>query len=152
YDVLEGADEGPVTTRAQPGTFRSRSGDRYGWLTLRTAWSPALWAESTLSYGDLSATRTGSSSDVTEVSDARDTTIVGLKQWLTWVAARQTLKWCFDVKRLRARYRYQATFTDPSAAARDVEAEPGGTERGVYVSDQLRLGARWRAELGLRWD
>jgi hypothetical protein len=141
-DEAEGkAPDDFINTVTQAGTFKSRHTNRYGWLTAKRAWSPALFSQLMISRGHFTIDRVGSSPRVAAVHDARSVDIVGIKNDWLLQSRRHFLKAGLDYKHVQASYRYGA-----------LQRSPKGADVGVYAADRVRVSPRLSVELGMRWD
>lgn len=134
-------------------TARARSG--YAWLNLDSAWTPRLYSRTLLSFGQITAERSGSSrSDLegaTTVRDVRSFDVHGIRQdWSYRASDSVLLKIGVEAKRVGATYDYSAGFRD--GAGREVSVAPSGDETGAFLSGRFRVLAPLTAEVGLRWD
>ena len=136
------------------------------WLNLRSSWSPRWYSQSVVyaSQGDRSRKGTVNTfRNLASVRDDRTFDTAGLKQdWSVNLSPNHLVRFGFDLKNVGASYDYsgQASVVDPFL--RDLSPEPvrntvfqlspSGTETSLYVSERMKLGAHWAAELGLRWD
>jgi TonB dependent receptor-like, beta-barrel/Carboxypeptidase regulatory-like domain/TonB-dependent Receptor Plug Domain len=146
---------------------RSEVDGEQTWLVLDSEWTPALSSRTWAYAADFRSLRTEDVADVDEivgrVRDGRTLQTTGVKQtWRYQPAERHLLAAGFEAERLDARFDYAsetqwfgllATLdgaAPPAPQALAVDAE--GESAGAFVSDRIRLGERWVAELGLRWD
>ena len=150
-------------------TYNTRYGNSYGWLTLRSALSSRLFAQSTISYGRLTRDRAGidylghQGDRNFTAADERDVDVIGLKQdWSLDVHNRWYMKWGVDLKDASARYDYRSTKrigyrveggglqvrVDTTVA----DLNPSGRRLGAYLSNRFRVLPPLTAEIGLRFD
>ena len=137
----------------------------YGWLNLRTAWSPQLFSQSVASWSHLRQHRNGdleTNSELGHAEDRRSFDIAGLKQdWtLERPEIRQFFKAGFDWKHFRARYDYSmdATTIEPlllftgNAAhrTRNLSISPAGNSLAFYAADRIRVAKSLAVEAGAR--
>lgn len=127
--------------------YRSRSS--YVWLRALQAWSPEMYSETVLSAGRLDRSREGISEpedEIVAVSDERAVDLLGLRQDWTWeISGSQLLRAGFDVRRLKAEYRY-------ARSAVSSRLDPAGTSGGIYLAHRARLSPDFATEVGVRWD
>jgi TonB dependent receptor-like, beta-barrel/Carboxypeptidase regulatory-like domain len=145
---------------------RSQTNSEQTWLVLDSEWTPALssrtWAYST----DFRSFRLENVADVEEfvgqVRDGRSLRATGVKQaWRYQPSERHLLAAGFEAERLDARFDYAsaaqwfgllATLGGAAPPPRELALDAKGSSVGAFVSDRIRFGERWIAELGLRWD
>lgn len=148
-------------------SVNAESATRYGWLTLKSAWSPRLYSRTLLSVGRIQSQRAGRIAEGAEllatVRDGRAFDVIGFAQdWTLRPAERLLVKWGLGAKWLDANYEYVSRAADPTVppgggaaiepAHRDIVLDPYGRQFGAYVSGQFRPAAPLRFEIGLRWD
>lgn len=147
--------------------FRTRYGNRYGWLTHSALLGPSLFVETRGSWTRIRQDRRGFEVDPQtghlELSDQRQ----------VWVAAvghdgearlspRHELEWGFETRWLDVDYDYASDFdlTDPLAAIRDRPAKGSlrfdrrldGRQYGAYLADLFRPLPSLGVEVGVRFD
>lgn len=144
-------------------------GNSYGWLNLKSFFTPRLFAQTILAVGHGRHDRRGLalSGDLQRVdftvSDSREFDLYELKQNWSWeLSDRHYLKWGMDLKRLKAGYDYSSTkhrlfwLSADSVVTRTdsiaVDVEPAGNKLGFYAADRLRIVRSLTAEIGLRYD
>ncbi len=146
-------------------------GNTYGWLSLKSAFSPELFARTVLAAGRITQRRDGTAftGDTREslldftVDDRSDFNFFELKQDGNWeVSERHFLKAGADIKRLTADYDYLSEQNRFERVSQDsfridvdttrVEKSPSGVEFDVYAADRFRLLPPLTVELGLRYD
>lgn len=141
-------------------------GDRYAWLNVRGSLSPRLFAQSVLSYGNLSRHRDGHFVDdngiqTGQLVDRRDARVISLKNDATLeLSARNLLKFGATARRASARYDYDGSSSvqlagfrlgaPPFRVDRSVHVRPSGSELAAYVADRVRLSEQVVIEAGLR--
>lgn len=137
----------------------------YLWLTHRTTFGDTWLVETTASVSEIGRDRQGGDAaedERFEVSDDRDTRVLGLAQDWTWQVGRShTLEWGFTARRYDTRYDYLNDFErdeldfqvpqSPEPVPR-FEGDFRGEHLGVYVSDRFSPLNRLTVELGLRTD
>jgi TonB-dependent receptor-like protein/carboxypeptidase family protein len=143
------------------------SGTRYGWLTLKSLWSPRLYSRSLVSVGRLQSRRDGRIEEdnglMASVRDGRAFDVLGFAQdWTYRPAERLLLKWGLGGKWLDADYSYVSRSTAPAGSSgggaalapsdRDVLLDPSGRQSGAYLSGQFMPARPLRLEIGFRWD
>ncbi len=138
---------------------------RYGWISLKTAWSSRLYSDTILSAGRTERERSGwidYSYQAGVVDDRRDFDVLALRQdWSLAVPDRHALAWGFDLRRGKATYDYSSfnmirdpimTGGETEVTVRDYLLFPEGDTYGLYATDRIRLLDRVVVEVGLRWD
>jgi outer membrane receptor protein involved in Fe transport len=138
---------------------------RYGWIGVKTAWSPDLYSDTILSAGQTERERSGwidYSYQAGIVDDRRDFEFLALRQdWSLDLSDRHALTWGFDVRRVKSTYDYTSLgmIRDPvmtggevAVTERDYLLFPEGDTYGLFVADRFRLLDRLVVEAGLRWD
>jgi outer membrane cobalamin receptor len=138
---------------------------RYGWIGVKTAWSPDLYSDTILSAGQTERERSGwidYSYQAGIVDDRRDFEFLALRQdWSLDLSDRHALTWGFDVRRVKSTYDYTSLgmIRDPVMTGGEVEVTerdyllfPEGDTYGLFVADRFRLLDRLVVEAGLRWD
>jgi hypothetical protein len=144
-------------------SVNAASGTRYGWLTLKSLWSPRLYSRTLLSIGRIQSLRSGriakESGSQATVRDGRAFDVIGFAQdWSFRPAERLLVKWGAGVKWLDADYEYLGRWTDPTggsetgSADRDLVLDPFGIQFGAYVSGRFQPVRPLRFEIGIRWD
>jgi outer membrane receptor protein involved in Fe transport len=145
-------------------SVNAASGTRYGWLTLKSFWSPRLYSRTLLSIGRIQSLRVGwfaeDSGILATVRDGRAFDVIGFAQdWSFRPSERLLVKWGAGAKWLDADYEYVSRRTDPTgggppagSADRDITLDPFGIQFGAYVSGQFRPVRPLQLEIGLRWD
>jgi hypothetical protein len=148
---------------------KTKYGNSYGWLTLKSMPSSRLFVQSLVSYGKLVNDREGigydGDSETVEftVSDENNVDILGLKQdWNLELSDRWYLKWGFDLKSLSASYDYFSSKRNVIWDTGDnytiridtnqVDLDPSGKKFGVYLSNRFRILSPLVTEIGLRYD
>ena len=137
----------------------------YFWVTHRTTFGEAWLVETTASLSEIGRDRQGGDAaedERFEVSDRRDTQVLGLAQDWTWQMGRShALEWGFTVRRYDTRFDYFNDFErdeldfqipqSPEPVPR-FEGDFRGEHVGAYVSDRFSPVDRLTVELGLRTD
>ncbi|REJ84103.1 MAG: TonB-dependent receptor [Acidobacteria bacterium] len=138
----------------------------YAWATHQAVVGASLLVETTLSSSDIERDRRGFEDEdeqAFEVSDARQVSVLGLRQEWTWQASgAHTLGFGAELRELDAEFDYRNTserdllFTsteiDPVSPTERLGVELEGSHGGVWISDRFAIGRRWFFELGLRAD
>jgi len=144
----------------------SSSTIQYGWVNVRTAWSPRLYSQTVLSSGRVERDREGWIDywyQKGTVDDERWFDVIGLRQdWSLDLSSRHALKWGFDARAMDATYDYTShgVVQDPlfldqgetSVIDREISLEPEGSAYTAYVADRFRLWEPLLVEVGVRWD
>ncbi len=142
----------------------------YGWLTLKSAFTPKLNARTLLYSGLITHHRVGlfhkrDYADKGDFSllDKRSYSFFGLKSDLTWdVSDRFAMKAGFDVRQLNADYDYSQSITEirvnqndslyTFSRAFDVKAKPSGQLINLYTSGRFMVARNLFLESGIRYD
>jgi hypothetical protein len=150
-----------------------RPGDRinasyesaYGWLNLRTSWSPRLASQMLASFSRLRQKKSGDLDTREEfgiVDDKRDFDITGIKQDWTYDRSdvHQFFKAGIDWKHFDTRYDYSMeAFTfqplllfpgNPAHRTQSVSIAPAGSSSAVYAADRIRIAKSLAIEAGAR--
>ena len=138
------------------------------WVNWQQRWSDSLSSITTASANDFRNTRIESANDPEEmiatVSDVRSLSVLRLDQHWDWAPedSANTLGFGFRFESLEASYSYvgNADYFGlfllvegvPESISRSSELSLSGRSYGVYVSDEIRMGERTIARLGVRWD
>ncbi|MCB0559821.1 MAG: TonB-dependent receptor [Lewinellaceae bacterium] len=148
----------------------TKYGNTYGWLTLKSYFSPRLTSQTLLYSGFINHTRNGfySKIDYTDkgdfsLTDKRDYAFVGLKQDWTWDASnRFALNAGFEARQLNADYSYSNSLTDLRINSKDslitysedidIQIKPSGQLGSAYLSSRFKLLPRLIFGAGLRYD
>ncbi|KAA3613361.1 MAG: TonB-dependent receptor [Calditrichaeota bacterium] len=149
----------------------TKYGSDYGWLTLKSLFSPRLFARSILYSGRITKKRFWNVFDddpnyhlnMATIDDDREFQFYGLKQdWSFDASDKLFLKWGLDVKALDAKYNYFNTINNEFIAAnntiiRQVEeyktdTSLTGKQLGFYLSSRIRLFSPLTLETGVRYD
>ncbi len=147
-------------------SVEASSGNRYAWLTLKSLWSPRLYARTLFAVGRIRSDRNGRIEEGAEylatVSDRRSFDVYEVAQdWSYRPSDRVLVKWGLGAKWLDADYLYTGRAgapVAPGAAAgadtfdRSFVLTPSGRQIGAYVSGQFRPINPLQFEVGLRWD
>lgn len=140
--------------------------DGYAWLNLRSTPRARLLTQNVLEYGTSGRDRRGQYGDFDQngqIDEQRDFNFIVLKNDTSFeLTPRQLVKGGFSVKRLDARYDYDAAATiratildldgAPRQLTRSVHLGVSSTEVAVYASDRFRLSERLIVEAGARWE
>ena len=146
--------------------LNASSSVRYGWINVKTAWTPRLFSQMVLSTGRVERERAGWVDywyQAGNVDDSRWSTAQGLKQdWSLDLSDRHALKWGFDLKRMDAQYEYESFAIirdplfigsgEPRITEHAAELRFEGNSYGVYLADRFRVVEPLVVEVGLRWD
>ena len=153
--VLTAQDNLDFTSSDAEDAVNSHFGNRYGWITLTSIFSPRLLAQTLVSVGEVTQNRAGNvllyGTLPFFVEDGRDFRFYGAKQDWTYEAADRILfKGGLSVKQFRAGYDYanQAEGLDPFRATFSLS----GTQWGAYLGSRVRLLDPLTVEGGLRHD
>jgi len=145
----------------------ARYDNHYGWLNLRSSWTPRLTSQIVTSYTHARSEKNGGFDFVTQLAEVRDkrkTDIAGMRQDWTYDRSDRGhyAKWGLDVKRFDTAYDYQSTSTrldlllllagNPAQRNIDISMKPRGTSYGVYVADRMRLSKALTVEAGARYE
>ncbi len=137
------------------------------WIKLDTAWTERLSSATVLSSSRLTNHRRGIVNDpekiIGNVNDRRTLDILGIRQdWELLLSENHLMKWGFQFKQFDATYDYSsaaeffgffAAFPSaPPSMQRQVRISPDGDSYSLYFADRFRIGERFTAELGARWD
>jgi len=161
YDKITLADGNDVENA------RARYQNVIAWLKAETGWTDSLSSTTIVSITDIANQRDGGIDNPGivrgTVQDDRDFQVLGLKQdWLWAVSDDRTLRTGFDVKHLRAAYRYRSEreIEPPFAGLLDNEplrqinaaGAPQGNQYAAYGELRWRPADRLILDFGLRWD
>jgi len=169
-NALYANDSVTVITENNPEELERSDSDtenRHFWITLENDWRPQLSSATILSGRSLKNLRLAQANDpermIARVVDSREANDWGIRQdwqWTGW--ARHDLRWGFEYRDYRARYRYDgvATYIGFLAELPELEnsrkhlvdANPGGHGLSLFVSDLFNWRESTWLELGLRWD
>jgi hypothetical protein len=147
-------------------TAASDTDVQQSWLKLESAWTERLSSSTWLHSTSFRSQRREDVADLAEligtVDDRRELDAAAVKQsWHYSVGDRQLARFGFELERREAEYRYAsaaqrrgllATLVEDPLLARDISLAPEGDSYAAYFEDRLRLGERFVAELGVRWD
>ena len=147
----------------------SKYGNTYGWANWKSVWSPRLFSETTLSFGNIWRDREGfniRNDDLIRflAMDNRSFNITNLKQdWTFDATPNYMTSWGFNIKHYSAHYTYQSTRLNQSVPYPDEplyvhtyydeidwESNPTGVMASLYTGHRFRVGSRITAELGSR--
>ena len=150
--------------------FQTKYGNNYTWLTLKSGFTPRLYARSILYVANINHNRSGgyikyenSDKGSVSLSDKRDYTLFGAKQDWVWEASDKFhLRAGFEAKQLYARYDYSNAIHELRVNAAeeivdfdrelDIHMKPSGQQAGVYLDGRYKILPRLIAETGLRYD
>ena len=149
----------------------SRYGNGYGWLTLKSVFSPQLYARTILYGGSVTKRRDWRNFDLdpmahlnsATIHDRGDLQLFGLKQdWDYQVGARSLLRLGVDVKRLSATYEYSKEIRNEFITADHVlldqvedfrvDMTEDGTQLAVYLANRFRVTPPLTLETGVRYE
>jgi hypothetical protein len=156
-----------LSLREEPDTAAQASyDDRYAWINLRGAVTPKLFAQSVLSWGQVSRDRHGhfdNDFDLQrgQLEDRTESTSVTLKNDATLtLSPRNLLKLGVTGKHASARFDVEGSSVvpfvifnlgaPPREIHRSVHVHPSGSEWNGYAADRLRISERLVVEAGLR--
>jgi len=112
--------------------------------------------ETTLSVGRIEKRRDGTSAPEDEsfrVEDDRTTRFVGLKSVARFlIDERRLVKTGIEYRELSATYRYRLFDSAVPVPPMATTLEPSGSSMSLFGAYKRRIGEKWTAELGLRWD
>ena len=141
-------------------------GSAYLWLGHQALLGPKAFVDTIASVSRVDGERVANFLDGPEffdLTDDRALDIVALKQdWSYQPVERHYLKWGFEVRDYEAAYAYSNTLFQrypiddprflPADVSRAFTGDFSGEHYSLYAADRLRLGRRFTAELGLRYD
>jgi outer membrane receptor protein involved in Fe transport len=137
------------------------------WLKAESTWSDAIGSSTILSATEIENQRIGMTAKPGVISgfveDTRKFRSLALKQdWEFGISDRWLLSSGFELKRLEADYRYDATLEieppfdqildNQPAESRTIDAAPRGSQYAAYTELRWRPGDRLTLDAGLRWD
>lgn len=149
---------------AQGADAKADYDDSYGWVNLRSAITPRLYAQTVVSTGEMSTNRDGVYDDISEkgsLTDRRSFRFTALKNDTTFdLTPRQALKAGVNLKQMSGSYDYDGFaeidntihFAGPSVIERRAQVDASGSDISAYVADRVRLSERMVIEAGVRVD
>lgn len=158
-------------TRYNIDNLVTNYGNNYGWLTLKSFFSPQLYARTILYSGLLKQRRnynlfdddTNAHLRTALIHDHRDFTLFGFKQdWNYEVSQKLFLKAGMDLKKSRVNFDYSnhigyefITAADSMVFRSDslqTDLTQNGSQAGFYLSGKFQLFRPLTMETGLRYD
>ena len=149
----------------------SEYGNTYGWLTLKSIFSPDLYARTIVYGGSVTKRRDWENFDLdpdahlasATIHDRVDLGLIGLKQdWDYQAGPKTLLKVGLDVKKVDATIDYSKSIHNEFITADDrlteqiesfsTKRNPSGEQLGAYLAGRYKLTAPLTVETGLRYD
>jgi outer membrane cobalamin receptor len=146
-------------------------GNSYGWLTLKSFFTPQLYARTLLSAGSVTQKRYWDQFDddpegnftSANINDNRNFDLFGLKQDWAYEASRNVfLKFGMDLRRFNAKFQYAKDINNEFITANDslidqvessrAERIQDGNQIGFYLSSRFQILKPLTLETGLRYD
>ena len=149
----------------------SEYGNAYGWLTLKSIFSPDLYARTIVYGGSVTKRRDWENFDLdpdahlasATIHDRVDLALIGLKQdWDYQAQTNVLLKLGVDVKKVDATIDYSKSIHNEFITADDrlteqiesfsTKRNPSGEQVGAYLAGRFKLADPLTVETGLRYD
>ncbi len=149
----------------------SAYGNAYGWLTLKSTFSPELYGRTIVYGGSVTKRRDWRNFDLDPAAHLRSATIhdrvdlslIGVKQdWDYQARANALFKWGVDVKKLDAIIDYSKDIHNEFITEDDrlteqfeqfnADLNPSGKQLGVYAAGRFKVTDPLVLETGLRYD
>lgn len=149
----------------------TKYGNNYGWLSLKSFFSPQLYARTLLYGGVVTQKRFWNQFDddpnehlnAATIDDDRDLKLFGLKQdWAYEASKNFFVKFGMDLKRLDAKYTYSKDIMNEFITANDslidqvvqfeADRSQDGSQLGFYLSSRFQISSPLTLEAGIRYD
>lgn len=148
-------------------TARAKYQNSIIWLKAESSWQDGIESSTILSATEIENERSGATEKPEIISgavdDGRTFRSLALKQdWRFEISDRWLLSTGFEIKRLEASYRYDASLRiwppfdqilgNQPVENRSLAVDPRGAQYAAYGELRMRLGERVTIDAGMRWD